>query len=110
MILRETHADTLKARIYGGDVLKANDANAEEKQGLLGALRQALVRPLKLLIYSPVVLLGCILIFVVIGLLNVFLTELSRILQDVYNVSSGQSGVMYLGIVRRPKRFHDSDV
>jgi MFS family permease len=33
-----------------------------------------------------------------IGLLNVFLTELSRTFQQVYHVSSGQSGAMYLGL------------
>ena len=45
-----------------------------------------------------VVALGCILIFVVIGILNVFLTELSRTFQQVYHVTSGESGILYLGI------------
>lgn len=56
------------------------------------------MRPVTLLVRSPVVALGCILIFIVIGILNVFLTELSRTVQDVYNVTSGQSGSMYLGL------------
>lgn len=56
------------------------------------------MRPMKLLAYSPVVALGCALIFVVIGLLNVFLTELSRSVQQIYSVTSGQSGYMYLGL------------
>lgn len=43
-------------------------------------------------------LAGCILIFFVIGLLNVFLTELSRAVQQVYHVSSGPSGLMYFGL------------
>ena len=72
--------------------------NDTEKHGIIGALRQALTRPVKLLVKSPVVLAGCVLIFIVIGLLNVFLTELSRTFQQVYNVSSGQSGAMYLGL------------
>ena len=94
-MLKETHAPTLKSRIYGPDNLKSN---GEDKRGLLSALKQALMRPLKLLVYSPVVALGCALIFVVIGMLNVFLTELSRTVQDVYNITSGQSGTMYLGL------------
>lgn len=61
-------------------------------------LKDALMRPLQMLIRSPVVFAGCILIFIVIGLLNVFLTELSRTVQQVYHVSSGQSGAMYLGL------------
>ncbi len=44
------------------------------------------------------VALGCILIFIVIGVLNIFLTELSRTVQRVYEVSAGQSGTMYLGL------------
>ena len=98
VILKETHAPTLKVRIYGADGLKTNGTNTEDKHGLITALRQALMRPMKLLVYSPVVLLGCVLIFIVIGLLNVFLTELSRTVQDVYNVTSGQSGMMYIGL------------
>lgn len=61
-------------------------------------LKDALMRPVQMLVRSPVVFSGCILIFVVIGLLNVFLTELSRTVQQVYHVSSGQSGTMYLGL------------
>lgn len=47
---------------------------------------------------SPVVFAGCVLIFFAIGLLNIFLTELSRTVQRVYEVSSGQSGLMYFGL------------
>lgn len=97
-ILRETHAPTLKRKIYGSNGLKSNGNDQEETGGVIDALKQALMRPLKMLVKSPVVMASCILIFIVIGLLNVFLTELSRTVQDVYNVSSGQSGVMYLGL------------
>lgn len=90
VVLKETHAPTLKRSIYG--------SIEEEKQTVVAALRQALSRPVKLLIKSPVVLAGCSLIFVVIGILNVFLTELSRTFQQIYNVTSGQSGSMYLGL------------
>lgn len=90
IVLKETHAPTLKRSIYG--------TNGEEKQGVVDALRQALSRPVELLIRSPVVFAGCALIFVAIGILNVFLTELSRTVQQVYNVTSGQSGSMYLGL------------
>lgn len=90
IMLKETHAPTLKRSIYG--------ANGEEKQRVVDALRQALSRPVKLLTKSPVVFAGCALIFIVIGILNVFLTELSRTVQQVYNVTSGESGSMYLGL------------
>lgn len=89
-MLKETHAPTLKKQLYG--------ELDESKQFLATALAQALKRPVKLLLKSPAVASGCLLIFVVIGILNVFLTELSRTVQQVYNVSSGQSGSMYLGL------------
>lgn len=89
--LKETHAPTIKRSLYGVD-------GDQEKQKLSSALKQALSRPLRLLVKSPVVLAGCILIFIAIGLLNVFLTELSRTVQQVYDVSSGQSGSMYFGL------------
>ena len=92
VILQETHAPTLKAKLYGRP-----DDDAEDKT-LLTELRQALSRPLKLLFGSPVVALSCVLIFVVIGILNVFLTEMSRIYQKLYGMSSAQSGTVYFGL------------
>lgn len=89
-VLKETHAPTLRRKLYG--------EIDSEKKTLTTALRQALSRPLTLLVKSPAVATGCLLIFVVIGILNVFLTELSRTVQRIYNVSSGQSGSMYLGL------------
>lgn len=86
VVLKETHAPTLRHQIYG--------EIDEQKQNLATALRQALMRPVRLLLKSPAVASGCLLIFVVIGILNIFLTELSRTVQRVYNVSSGQSGSM----------------
>ena len=97
-MLRETHAPTLKKKVYGSSGQKTNSNDDQDQDSLAHALKQALLRPLKLLVRSPVVAAGCLLIFVVIGLLNVLLTELSRTVQEVYNVSSGQSGSMYLGL------------
>lgn len=92
VVLKETHAPTIKRSIYA-------ESEIEEKHQPLGvALKQALSRPVKLLVKSPVVLAGCVLIFLVIGMLNIFLTELSRTLQRVYHISPGQSGSMYLGL------------
>ena len=97
VVLKETHAPTLKRSIYGKTNQEANKSSNNE-QTLATALRQALSRPVLLIVKSPVVLAGCVLIFIVIGILNVFLTELSRTVQEVYDFSSGQSGSMYLGI------------
>lgn len=92
VILHETHAPIIKRKLCG------KEEGDGEKQKLGSALGQALTRPVKLLVKSPVVLAGCVLIFLVIGLLNIFLTELSRTVQQIYQVSPGQSGMMYFGL------------
>lgn len=95
-MFRETHAPTLKSRIYGASI---DDNNKDDQQiGLMSELRQALSRPLKLLTRSPVVFLCCLLIFLIIGFLNVFLVEMSRVFQLRYGMTSGQSSNVYFGL------------
>lgn len=91
-MLSETHAPTLKRSIYG-----TYDED-EAQQSLTASLSQALRRPLKLLLQSPVVACSCALIFIVIGMLNVFLTEMSRRFQTEYGMSSGRSSTVYFGL------------
>lgn len=95
-MLRETHAPTIKRSIYGEHT--DSDVDGDEKKNITTEIRRALSRPLKLLLQSPVVFLCCLLIFLVIGFLNVFLTEMSRIFQQRYHMSSGQSGTVYFGL------------
>lgn len=89
--MRETHAPTVKRAVYGQD-------HDTDKQSLVAELSQALSRPMRLLTQSRVVLTCCILIFLVIGTLNVFLTEMSRVYRSMYNMSSAQSGNVYFGL------------
>lgn len=94
MVLRETHAPTLKRAIYG----EGNDSEDGQKETLGTALGHALSRPLKLLTMSPVVFMCCLLIFFVIGILNTFLTEISRVYQKFYGMSSAQTSSVYFGL------------
>ena len=96
VVMRETHAPTLKKTIYGKP--SDSESQSDQEKSLSSELRQALSRPLKLLSKSPVVPLCCLQIFLVIGILNVFLTEMSRIYQALYNMSSAQSGSIYFGL------------
>lgn len=97
-ILRETHAPTLKRKLYGQDKSTISAAESGKASSLASELQSALSRPLKLVTKSPVVFSCCILIFLVIGILNVFLTLMSRDFQRVYGLTSGQSGTVYIGL------------
>lgn len=97
MVFSETHAPTLKRSIYG-DPKDTDDNASQEQTSLVAELSRALSRPLKLITRSPVVALCCLLIFLVIGFLNVFLVEMSRIFQEQYGMSSGRSSNVYFGL------------
>lgn len=73
-------------------------SNDGKGKTLTAELRQALSRPLRLLVQNRVVPGCCLLIFLVIGILNVFLTEMSRVYRAVYHMSSAQSGSIYFGL------------
>lgn len=96
VLFRETHAPTLQQSIYG--IPEDDETASQSKETLLHTLAHALSRPLKLLIRSPVVFLCCVLIFLVIGFMNVFLVEMSRIFQLRYDMTSGQSSNVYFGL------------
>lgn len=93
-MLRETHGPTLKQSIVG----EQDEHDDDHKVSIGMEIRQALSRPLKLLVKSPVVPLCCALIFLVIGILNVFLTEMGRVYRRLYGMSSAESGSIYLGL------------
>ncbi|KAL7651478.1 hypothetical protein ACMYSQ_011193 [Aspergillus niger] len=57
----------------------------------------ALVRPLKMLLTSPVVMTLAFDVAVVYGYQYLVFTTLSYIFQDVYHLSTGLSGLVYLG-------------
>ena len=94
--MRETHAPTIRRKLYG--TTNEDSSNDGKGKTLTVELRQALSRPLRLLLQSRVVPGCCLLIFLVIGILNVFLTEMSRVYRKVYHMSSAQSGSIYFGL------------
>ncbi|KUI64102.1 hypothetical protein VM1G_10891 [Cytospora mali] len=62
------------------------------------ALRDSIVRPVKLLILSPTVALPALGLAVVFGMLFLMLSTLSTVYQQVYGWSTGASGLPYLGL------------
>ncbi|CEL04915.1 hypothetical protein ASPCAL06039 [Aspergillus calidoustus] len=60
-------------------------------------LRQALVRPTRMLLFSPIVAAMCIYIAVLYGLLYILFTTFAPVFQGQYGFSSGTSGLAFLG-------------
>ena len=62
-----------------------------------GAVFQAVLRPLKLLLFSPIMLLFAVLMGLAYGLMYVLYTTISEVFEDQYSFSIGLSGLAYLG-------------
>lgn len=60
--------------------------------------KRTIVRPLKMLIFSPIVLLLSIYLSVLFGYLYLFLTTFTRVFQEQYGFSIGITGLAYLGL------------
>lgn len=60
--------------------------------------RRAIVRPTKMLLFSPIVLLLSIYMAVVYGYLYLLFTTLTSVYEEVYHWNSGVAGLSYLGI------------
>ena len=60
--------------------------------------RRALVRPSKMLIQSPIVLLFAIYVSVVYGILYILLTTITEVFESTYGFSQGAAGLSYLGL------------
>ncbi|KAM0541533.1 hypothetical protein ACHAPJ_013202 [Fusarium lateritium] len=61
-------------------------------------LAQAIVRPFKLLIFSPIVLLVSLYTGILFGLIFLLFTTFPSVFEDVYGFSPGVAGLAYLGL------------
>lgn len=62
------------------------------------ALRDSIVRPLRLLLTSPLVSLPALGLAVIFGMMFLMLSTMSTVYQQVYGWSTGASGLPYLGL------------
>jgi predicted MFS family arabinose efflux permease len=100
--LRETYeiallnqkAKRLRKETNNLDLRSARDLGLPPKQ----LLKQAALRPMKLLIFSPIVLALSIYIAFVYGLLYLLFTTITSVFTEAYGFSQGLSGLAYLGI------------
>ena len=101
-VLQETYAPVLLA--HKAKRLRKETGNLElrsrldqqqlsQQEVVIGTL----VRPLRILLTSPIVMLLAIDVAIVYGYQYLVFTTLSYIFQDQYHLSTGLSGLVYLG-------------
>jgi hypothetical protein len=61
-------------------------------------LGHALIRPIKLLLFSPIVILPCVAAAIMFGYLYILITTFPTVFEKQYGFSTGMVGVSYLGI------------
>ncbi|OQE26191.1 hypothetical protein PENFLA_c007G08944 [Penicillium flavigenum] len=89
----------IKLAIWAG-FLVAYMLNLQNTQGCLKQqiIVAALVRPTKLLIFSPIVLVLSIYVALIFGLLYLLFATFSMVFEGQYGFSTGISGLAYLGL------------
>ncbi|KAJ5159082.1 uncharacterized protein N7500_008733 [Penicillium coprophilum] len=102
IFMRETHPNTLLERkaaylrhTTGNPHLRSKLDRGLTKQQIIVA---ALVRPTKLLIFSPIVLVLSIYVALIFGLLYLLFATFSMVFEGQYKFSTGISGLAYLGL------------
>lgn len=99
---RETYAPVLLARKTKSLIKSTGNPNLRSKLAKdlppREILTRAIVRPIKMLFLSPIILLMCLYISVNYGILYLFFTTITFVFQGQYRFSSGSVGLAYLGI------------
>ncbi|KAJ5939032.1 hypothetical protein N7466_002166 [Penicillium verhagenii] len=102
IFMRETHPNTLLERkaahlrsVTGNPHLRSKlDRGLKEQQIIVAAL----VRPTKLLMFSPIVLGMSIYVALIFGLLYLLFATFSMVFEGQYGFTTGTSGLAYLGL------------
>ncbi|GAQ03719.1 uncharacterized transporter C1529.01 [Aspergillus lentulus] len=103
VFMRETSAAVLLNRKAGRACKEAGNARIaepkrEQQDSPSRMLLHALTRPVKLLIFSPIVLLISLYTGIIFGLIFLLFTTFPSVFQGVYGFDAGTSGLAYLGL------------
>ncbi|KAJ5956439.1 Major facilitator superfamily domain general substrate transporter [Penicillium viridicatum] len=93
-ILLSRRVEQLRKEIGNLDLIAAGASNLTPKQILL----RAIIRPLKLLIFSPIVLLISLYTGLIFGIVFLLFTTFPAVFHGVYGFDEGISGLAYLGL------------
>ena len=101
---RETYKPTIlrrKARALrnttGNQDLRSKYDN-DSSQTVWRILRQAVNRPMRMLVKSPIVALLAVYVSVVYGFLYILLTTITEVFESTYGFTQGEAGLAYLGL------------
>lgn len=99
---RETYAPTLLARKTKRLQKSTGNMNLRSKldSGLppREIFLRSIVRPMKMLIFSPIVLLMSVYVSINYGIMYLFFTTMTFVFEGTYHFSSGSVGLAYLGM------------
>ncbi|KAF3482250.1 putative transporter [Arthroderma uncinatum] len=101
IFMKETNAAILLQRKAERIQRETGNANLAPKRSKREARRQLLhniIRPVKMLVFSPIVLLLCLYAGIVYGLIFLLFTTFPHVFQGTYGFNSGTSGLAYLGL------------
>lgn len=100
IVLRETYAPILLARKAAR--LRGETGNAKYQSTLdqdgntQDLLKRSIVRPLRLLLFYPIVTLMCLYIAILYGTIYLFYATFAFVFQDVYSFSTSSSGLVFI--------------
>lgn len=97
-ILIEKKVARLQKELGRDDLKSCYDTPGAEKRTLGQVLLTNLIRPIKLLFLSPIVLLLSIYISFAYGTLYLLFTTIPTVFGDTYGFNVGVSGIVYLGL------------
>lgn len=101
-ILKETYAPTLLAKKAARLRKETGNPNYKSKfdKGLTAGylFKQALIRPSKMLIFSPIVFLLALDMSIIYSYLYFLFTTFTFVFEGQYGFSSGEAGLAYLGL------------
>lgn len=97
-ILIEKKVARLKKELGREDLRSCYDTEGLRKQSLKQTLANGLIRPLKMLFLSPIVLLLTIYISFTYGTLYLLFTTIPTVFEETYGFNIGLTGLVYLGL------------
>lgn len=97
-ILIEKKLVRLRKELGRDDLRSCYDAPGAKRKTLKENLANGLVRPIKMLLFSPVVLLLTIYISFTYGTLYLLFTTIPTVFEETYGFNIGITGLVYLGL------------
>lgn len=97
-VLIEKKVALLKKELGREDLRSCYDNAGAQKQSSAQILRNGLIRPIKMLFLSPIILLLTIYISFTYGTLYLLFTTIPTVFEETYGFSIGMTGLVYLGL------------